>query len=123
MVAHLGVRIHELLNEEIGNIIAENLPAWEKVKCYEEVANNSQHFFTLIQNNNIWLGKFTSLRESKMLRRGSPQFSAILYFHSKQYFFGFSDIYDITHGKIENYSFELKWGYVVGYPDLQIFFL
>ena len=39
MVAHLGLRTHELLYEKIGNIIAEILLAWEKVECYEEVAN------------------------------------------------------------------------------------
>ena len=34
MVAHLGLRTHELLYEEIGNIIAEILTVWEKAKCY-----------------------------------------------------------------------------------------
>ena len=53
MVAHLGLRTHELLYEEIGNIIAEILSAWEKAECYEEVANHSQRIFTLIQNNNF----------------------------------------------------------------------
>ena len=52
MVAQLGVRTHELLYEEIGNIIAGILSAWEKAKCYEEVANHSQHFFHLTKN--LW---------------------------------------------------------------------
>ena len=42
MVAHLGLRTHELLYEEIGNIIAEILLVWEKTECYENVANHSQ---------------------------------------------------------------------------------
>ena len=50
MVAHLVLRTHELLYEEIGNIV----PAWEKAEFYEEVANNSHRIFTLIQNNNFW---------------------------------------------------------------------
>ena len=33
---------HELLYEEIGNIIAEILSPWKKAECYEEVANHSQ---------------------------------------------------------------------------------
>ena len=49
MVAHLGLRTHELIYEEIGSIIAEMLTAWEK--CYEEVANHSQRIYTLIKNN------------------------------------------------------------------------
>ena len=40
MVAHLGLRTHELLNEEIGNIIAETLSAWEKAECYEELVTH-----------------------------------------------------------------------------------
>ena len=40
-VAYLGLRTHELLYEEIGNIIAEILTAWGKAECYEEVANHS----------------------------------------------------------------------------------
>mgnify|MGYP001482626826 FL=1 len=38
MVAHLGLRTHELPYEEIGNIIAEILSAGQKEECYEEVA-------------------------------------------------------------------------------------
>ena len=53
MVAHLGFRTHELLYEEIGNIIAEIFSAWEKAECFEEVANHYQFIFTLIQNNNF----------------------------------------------------------------------
>ena len=48
MVAHLGLRTHELLYEEIGNINAEILSAWEKAECCQEVANHS-----LIQNINF----------------------------------------------------------------------
>ena len=55
MVAYLGVRTHELLNEEIGNIINEILSAWEKAECYEEEANHYQRIFTLIQNNIFWV--------------------------------------------------------------------
>ena len=50
MVAHLGLRTLELLYEEIGNIITENLSACENAGWFEEVANHSQRFFTLIQN-------------------------------------------------------------------------
>ena len=46
MVAHLGLRTHELHYEEIGNIIAETLWAWEKAEFYKEVANYSQRTFT-----------------------------------------------------------------------------
>ena len=53
MVAHLGLRTHELLSEKIGNIITEILSPWEKAECYEEVTNHSQRIFTLIQNNNF----------------------------------------------------------------------
>ena len=49
MVAHLGMRTHELLFEEIGIIIADVSSAWEKAECYEEVANHSQRIFTLIK--------------------------------------------------------------------------
>ena len=38
MVAHLGLRTHEVPYEEIGIIIAENLSAGQKEECYEEVA-------------------------------------------------------------------------------------
>ena len=44
--AHLGVRTHELLYEEIRNIIAEILLAWEKAECYLELAHHSQRIFT-----------------------------------------------------------------------------
>ena len=54
MVAHLGLRTHELLYEEIGNSIAEILTAWAKAECYEEVANHSQLNFTWIQKNNLF---------------------------------------------------------------------
>ena len=40
--AHLGVRTHELLYEEIGNSITEILSAWTQAECYEEVENHSQ---------------------------------------------------------------------------------
>ena len=55
MVAHLGLRTHELIYEEIGNSIATNLSASEKAKCCEEIANHSKRIFTLIQNNNFWV--------------------------------------------------------------------
>ena len=55
MVVHLGLRTHVLLHVEIGNIIAEILSAWEKAECYKEVANHSQGFFTVIQDNNFWV--------------------------------------------------------------------
>ena len=42
MVAHLGLCTHEILDQDIGIIIAEFLSAWEKAECYEEVANHSQ---------------------------------------------------------------------------------
>ena len=41
MVAHLGLRTHELPYEEIGNIIAEILSAGQKEECYEEVTIHS----------------------------------------------------------------------------------
>ena len=53
MVAHLGLCTHELLYEEIGNIIAEILSAWEEAECYNEVVNHSQRTFTLIQYKNL----------------------------------------------------------------------
>ena len=53
MVAHLGLRTHELLYMEIGNAIAKILSVLVKAECYEEVANHSQRIFTLIQNDNI----------------------------------------------------------------------
>ena len=34
MVAQLRLRTHELLYEEIGNLIAEILSAWQKAECY-----------------------------------------------------------------------------------------
>ena len=46
MVAHLGLRTHELLYEEIENIIAEILSAWEKAECHELVADHFQRTFT-----------------------------------------------------------------------------
>ena len=51
MVAYLGLRTHELLYEEIGNIIDDIFSACEKAECYEEIANHSQRIFTLIQND------------------------------------------------------------------------
>ena len=53
MVAHSGLRIHELLYEEIGNIIAEILSAYEKAECYKGVAIRSERILTVIKNNNI----------------------------------------------------------------------
>ena len=53
MVAHLGMRTHDLLYDEIGNIIDDIFSAREKAVCYEEVANHSQRIFTLIKNNNF----------------------------------------------------------------------
>ena len=47
MVAHLGLRTHELLRDEIINIIAEISSACEKAECYEELANYSQRIFNL----------------------------------------------------------------------------
>ena len=49
MVAHLGLRTHELFYEEIGNNIAEILLAREKTECCEEVENHSWCIFTFIQ--------------------------------------------------------------------------
>ena len=43
---YLGLHSHELLYEEIGNIIAEILSASKKASWYEEVANHSQRIFT-----------------------------------------------------------------------------
>ena len=40
MVAHLGLRTHELLYEDIVNFNGEILSAWEKE---EELANHSKH--------------------------------------------------------------------------------
>ena len=58
MVAHLGLRTHELLYEEIGNSIAEMVSVWEVAievaECYKEVANHSQRIFALFQNNEFW---------------------------------------------------------------------
>ena len=51
MVVHLGLRPHELLYEEIRNIIAEILSGKEKPECYKEVVNHSQLIFTLLQND------------------------------------------------------------------------
>ena len=42
MVAHLGLRTHQLYYEEIGIIIAEILSAWEKIECYEKIADHSE---------------------------------------------------------------------------------
>ena len=42
------MRTHELLHEEIRNIIAEIL---ENAECYKEVANHSKRIFTLVQIN------------------------------------------------------------------------
>ena len=44
MVAHLELRIHDLQNEEIGNIIAYILWALEKTELYE--ANHSLRIYT-----------------------------------------------------------------------------
>ena len=38
MVAHYGLRTHEVLYEEMGHIIAEILSAMRERECYEEVA-------------------------------------------------------------------------------------
>ena len=48
MVAHYWLRTQELLYEEIDNIMAEILSAWQKAECYEEVANHSKCIFTSI---------------------------------------------------------------------------
>ena len=53
MVAHLGLRTHNLLCEEISHIIAEILSAWQKGEYYEKVDNHSERNFTLIQNDNF----------------------------------------------------------------------
>ena len=47
MVAHLGLRTHELLYVEIGSISVEVLSAREKAGCYKKVANHSNRIFTL----------------------------------------------------------------------------
>ena len=54
MIAHLRLRTDKFLYEEVGNIIAEILSAWEKAESYEEEANHSQSSFTFIQNNSLW---------------------------------------------------------------------
>ena len=36
-------------------IIDEIVSDWEKSEGYEEVANNSQRIFSLIQNNSSWV--------------------------------------------------------------------
>ena len=46
MVDHFGLRTHELIHEEIGNIIAGILSAREKAEGSEEIANYSQRMFT-----------------------------------------------------------------------------
>ena len=51
MVAQLGLLTHELLYEEIGNIIAEILSPSKKAKK----ENHSKSIFPLIQNNNLWV--------------------------------------------------------------------
>ena len=54
MVAHLGLRTHELLYEVISVIL---LPKFhpEKAECFEGLANLSHRISTLIQNSNIWV--------------------------------------------------------------------
>ena len=54
LVAHLGLRTHELFYEEIGNIIAEILSPWEKAEDFKEVGNHSQRIFTSVRINNVW---------------------------------------------------------------------
>ena len=54
MVAHLGLRTHELLEEEIGTLITEILSAWEIAECYGMGANHSQSILTLLQNNDFF---------------------------------------------------------------------
>ena len=54
MVAQLGLRTHELLYEEICNIIADILSVREKAGSYEEGANHAKPIFTLIHNNIFW---------------------------------------------------------------------
>ena len=53
MVAHLGLRTHELLSEEIGKYYYRNLLACEKPECYEEVTNHSQCIVSLIKNDDF----------------------------------------------------------------------
>ena len=57
MVAHLGLRTHKLLYEDIdlGDIIAEICSAWEKAECHEEVANQSQRTYFYL----YWKLKFS----------------------------------------------------------------
>ena len=43
MFAYWGLRTRELIYEEIGNIIAEIVSAWEKAECYEDLANHLQN--------------------------------------------------------------------------------
>ena len=40
MVAHLRLRTHDLLNEEIGNVITDILSAREKAECYGKQLSN-----------------------------------------------------------------------------------
>ena len=54
MVAHLGLHTHELLCEELGNIIAEILTAWEKSECYEEEVNYYQGIKIMIFGDDEW---------------------------------------------------------------------
>ena len=52
MVAHVWLRTREQPYGEIVIIIGGFFTR-QKEECYEEVANNSRHIFTLIQNNNF----------------------------------------------------------------------
>ena len=62
MDAHLGLRPHELLYKEIGNIIDEILSACKKVECYEEVANHSQRILrrevTFLKIHDLFIGVY-----------------------------------------------------------------
>ena len=53
MVAHLGLRNHELLYEEICNIIAEIFHQQEKAECYEGVANHSKRINEISKNYDV----------------------------------------------------------------------
>ena len=60
MVAHLGLRTHELLYEEIGTIIAETLSSFEKAESH---TNHPQRIFTLIHIKHIEKSNFPNFKE------------------------------------------------------------
>ena len=58
MVAYLGLRTHELPNEESQEsrqYYWRNSISLRKSRIFEDVTSNSQHIFTLIKNKNSWV--------------------------------------------------------------------